>query len=293
MPTNSTPSNVISCRFDYWNAVTGPGGSGAIRPVGLDWGELRAVANAAHCRGGLLQLRRRGGPDLQPDPWGHDNGELCDDPDRLVDSDLPQRQRRRPQDLHWCRCDRERRVGREDDGGVLQPDGTYTYQLESTTGQIQAAPARGRVVINTTITAANFTASQDGLEFNGASGGTVNYTSVVPLTMTETLVVKNQQGQVVRTLVPGLQRAGGTYVDAWNGRNDLGMLVPDGPYFYVATVFNGINNFVWDLSTQYRNDYFANLDGVPFQGFDPLNNRPLTFTYNFGATGKRHSRGLQ
>jgi len=111
-------------------------------------------------------------------------------------------------------------------------NGTYTVRLQVWD------KAGTRSVVTNTVTLANFTVSQNVLQFNGSTGGTVTYTSVVPFTLTETLVVKNEQGQVVRTLV-SLERGPGSYQDSWNGRNDGGALVPDGPYFYVATATPG------------------------------------------------------
>jgi flagellar hook assembly protein FlgD len=126
--------------------------------------------------------------------------------------------------------------------------------------------------------------SQNVLQLNGSSGGTVTYTSVVPFTLTETLVVKNEQGQVVRTLV-NLERGAGSYADSWNGRNDGGALVPDGPYFYVATATAGANSMTWDLTTQYLNNYFDSKDSLNIAPFDPFNNRPLILTYNSPVSG--------
>ncbi len=74
-------------------------------------------------------------------------------------------------------------------------NGTYTVRLQVWD------KAGSRSLVTNTVTLANFTVSQNVLQLNGSSGGTVAYTSVVPFTLTETLVVKNEQGQVVQTLV--------------------------------------------------------------------------------------------
>jgi len=124
----------------------------------------------------------------------------------------------------------------------LPANGTYTVRL-----QVWDRAGTRSVAANT-VTVGNFKVSQSAMESNAGAGGTVTYTSAVPFALTETLVVKNKQGQVVRTLA-NLQRAAGSYADPWNGRNDAGTLVPDGPYFYVATVTDGTNSLTWDLST--------------------------------------------
>ena len=158
-------------------------------------------------------------------------------------------------------------------------NGSYTVRLQVWD------KAGTRSLVTNTVTLANFTVSQNVLQLNGSSGGTVTYTSVVPFTLTETLVVKNEQGQVVRTLV-NLERGAGSYAESWNGRNDGGALVPDGPYFYVATATAGSNSMTWDLSTQCLNDWNSGLDNLSIPPVDPFNNRPMTFTYNFPAPGR-------
>jgi len=157
-------------------------------------------------------------------------------------------------------------------------NGTYTVRLQVWD------KAGTRSVVTNTVTLGNFTVSQNVLQLNGSSGGTVTYTSVVPFTLTETLVVKNEQGQVVRTLV-NLERGAGSYQDSWDGRNDGGALVPDGPYFYVATATAGSNSMTWDLTTQYLNNYFDSKELPRIDPFDPFNNRPMFISYDFPVAG--------
>ena len=80
------------------------------------------------------------------------------------------------------------------------------------------------------MTVGNFSMSQDVLQFNAGAGTKVNYTSIIPFALTETIVIKNLGGAVVRTLVASAARTAGIFTDAWNGQNDSGALVPDGPY---------------------------------------------------------------
>ncbi len=154
-------------------------------------------------------------------------------------------------------------------------NGVYTVRLQVWD------KAGNRSGVANTVTIGNFKVSQNVQESNVGAGGTVAYTSDVPFPLTETFVVKNQQGQVVRALANG-QRAAGSYADPWNGRNDAGALVPDGPYFYVATVTDGTNSLTWDLTNQYVPPDNLTKDSQGTQSFDPFNNRPMTYTYNFG-----------
>jgi flagellar hook assembly protein FlgD len=157
-------------------------------------------------------------------------------------------------------------------------NGTYTirFQVWDKAGMRRVATAP--------MTLANFTVTQGVLQFNASAGGHVTYTSVVPFRLVETLVVKDQQGRGVRTLV-NLQREPGTYTDAWDGRDDAGALVPDGAYFFVATVTDGVNSMTWDLTHQYLNNYFDSKDSLTIQPFDPFNNRPMVLTYNSPVAG--------
>jgi flagellar hook assembly protein FlgD len=153
-------------------------------------------------------------------------------------------------------------------------DGTYSLRLfayDLAGNSATSAPV--------TVTLGSFTVAQSALEFN--AGSTVQYTSVVPFQLTETLVIKNRSGQTVRTIFTGLRQAG-TYTDTWNGRSDAGFLLPDDGYLYVATATDGTHTLTLDLSTQYYPGY-ADDDLVltPSGGFDPFNNQPFIGTYSF------------
>jgi parallel beta-helix repeat protein len=141
-------------------------------------------------------------------------------------------------------------------------------------------------VTQITSTVGNFKVSQSAVQINAGAGNTVTYTSAIPFALTQTLVMKNAAGQIVRALVNGISRAAGSYPDAWNGRSDGSTLLPDGPYFYVATVTDGPHTLIWDLTSQYSNDFTNVNDGLSIQLFDPFNNRPMTFSYNFSQPGQ-------
>jgi len=134
------------------------------------------------------------------------------------------------------------------------------------------------------VTIGNFTASQSVHELNATNGGSVPYTSVVPFTLTETIVLKNQAGQVVRTLFNGARDAG-TYSNAWDGRDDAGIVLPDGPYFFIATVTDGSHTLVYDLTNQFLQGYDYN---YPTFGstFDPYRGQPLSIQYTFPQPGR-------
>ena len=159
-------------------------------------------------------------------------------------------------------------------------NGIYSLRLRAVdkAGNLGAA--------TTTPTVGNFKMTQSVFEFNPSNGQTQSYVSTVPFQLTESIVIKNASGQVVRTLFGPATRPAGTHTDSWNGRADSGSLVADGPYFYVATASDGASSMTWDLSTQYLADWSALTHNLPIQAFDPFNNSPMSVTYNFPYPGR-------
>ncbi len=130
------------------------------------------------------------------------------------------------------------------------PNGPYTLRLQASDNEGSTSTALRAVNVG------NFTVSQNALQLNAAVGGVVAYSSVVPFALSQSLFIKNQSGQTVRTLQNSVSRPAGTYADTWDGRGDGGQLLPDGPYFYVATAAAGADSMVWDLTSQNLNDNF-------------------------------------
>ena len=160
-------------------------------------------------------------------------------------------------------------------------NGTYALRLLANDKAGNPASAT-----TTPLTIGNFKATQSTYQYNVATSQTVTYTSTIPFPLTETIVLKNEAGTVVRTLVNAVARNAGSFNDVFNGRNDSNALLADGPYFYVATVTDGTNTMAWDLSNDFRNDYGNYNDGLGIQAYDPFNNKPLKFNYNFAQPGR-------
>ncbi len=162
---------------------------------------------------------------------------------------------------------------------LQQPNGSYSLRLRATDLAGNGSALVQPVVIG------NLSASQSALQFNPAAGATVTYTSIVPFPLSSAVRIQNEAGQVVRTLQSG-QRAAGTYSDVWDGRTDAGALVPDGPYFYLVEAADGASSMVWDLRSEYLDNYQSWNDSLVLSPFDPFDNQPLTFTYNFPQPGR-------
>jgi len=132
----------------------------------------------------------------------------------------------------------------------------------------------------------NYSMSQTGLQANASAGQTISYSSIVPFALTETIVLKDEQGTIRRTLFSGVRQPG-TFVTEWNGNGDAGTIVPDGAYFYSSVVTDGTHGMSWDLSDQVLNDVtIAHNDGVVIPSWDPFKNQELTASYSFSFPGR-------
>jgi len=163
----------------------------------------------------------------------------------------------------------------------LVPNGTYTLRL-------RALDAGGNTLATATVTPviANFSVRQSGkhygLQLNWTVPDTVTYTSILPdlgnLTPSETLFIKNSTGTTVRTFPANTPK--GTYTNDWKGRTDSDGLLPDGNYFYIATVTAGSYSMTWDVSGRflYTNDTYTANNPVTIS--DSFNNLPFRFSYN-------------
>jgi flagellar hook assembly protein FlgD len=177
--------------------------------------------------------------------------------------------------------------------GSTFPSGATTVQCSATDSHANTAFGSFTVtIVPPSVT--DFTASQSIYQMNTAAGETVTYISNIPITLTETLTIYSvTTGAAVRTLLNNVSRNAGTYQDVWNGTNDAGQPVADGPYRYIAVVSAGGSTFTWNDGTHYagtaetqypypgcRDDsgsvVSCNASGITF---DPYTNRPLRIDY--------------
>lgn len=131
----------------------------------------------------------------------------------------------------------------------------------------------------------NFKVAQNSVrQISSPSGGTVTYTSTVPFALHETLVIRNAAGQTVRPILDA-DRSVGTYNDTWDGRTSAGGLLPDGPYFYVATVTAGSSSMTWDQTNESVGSSGGEWFFRPAVAWDPFNNNRLTYNYTTASPG--------
>jgi flagellar hook assembly protein FlgD len=182
--------------------------------------------------------------------------------------------------------------------GSSFPDGTTVVLCTATDAHANSSSGSFMITVIPP-TLADFSASQNVFQLNAAAGGSVTYTSSVPLTLTETFTIRSEAtGATVRTLFNGV-RAAGTYQDVWNGTNDAGQLVGDGAYRYFVTVSAGGSTLTWDDGTHYmgttvnqfnypmcrKADGTLTLAGECASAavFDPYTLKPLSIDYCVGG----------
>ena len=160
------------------------------------------------------------------------------------------------------------------------PAGTYSLRLTAT--HLDQSESNHKIVV----TIANFKAESNKYQINRGTGESVTITSTIPFALNEVLVIKDKNGQVIKTLFNG-QRAAGIYTDTWNGLNSQNQMVPDDLNYFTATVASDSNVLYWgDASDPILTDfeYFT----WPRTGtFDPFNNDPLDLQYTFLYPGKQ------
>lgn len=136
---------------------------------------------------------------------------------------------------------------------------------------------------------ANFSITLSTRQLNPVNNETVTYTSVVPalppsnpVPLTVTIKVRSKSGQIVRTLVNAANRAAGSYGDTWNGKNDSGGYIADGPYFVTASLSDGTHSAVYDPVNKYLgpggNSNESQL--TCNSNIDPFTNKAFNCTFN-------------
>ncbi len=156
------------------------------------------------------------------------------------------------------------------DGDILAP------ALRATDDEGKTGIDTVEVIVNLSV---GLSVSPDTFEPEAGETGTINTTLGAGVTVR--LVIKDQSGNIVRNLVDETHAAG-SYTDAWDGLDNNGNLLPEGPYFAVLE---------YDFSGEVRTLDLTNTTGgarsnPPRTGiptsFAPFAGQPLTidFTLN-------------
>lgn len=186
-----------------------------------------------------------------------------------------------------------------DDGTIVlwewdfNGDGTYDFSSASsgttsfsyTQAGIFAPVLRvtdneGKVGVDTVEVIVNLTSTlsipAETFEPSASQNATINTTlsAGVPVK----LIIKNQNRQIVRTLVEA-NRTAGSYSDIWNGRNDAGDLVPEGVYYAVLEYdFSGETRSVDLTNSTGGSRYNPSRTSIP-GSFSPFAGVPLVIDF--------------
>jgi flagellar hook assembly protein FlgD len=171
-------------------------------------------------------------------------------------------------------------------GGALSTWATGALTNGAFTLRLRAVDRAGNnAAVSVPVNVGNFSVAKDSRDLNVATGASVHLTSTIPFPLTESIVIRNEAGATVRTLLsPTYRTAGGGanthFTDTWDGKSDTGSLLPDGAYFYVATVTDGSNSLTWNPVDPYVPLFPPARNVLASQPFDPFNNKPMEITYS-------------
>jgi flagellar hook assembly protein FlgD len=136
----------------------------------------------------------------------------------------------------------------------------------------------------TGLTPENISVTASDRQVNVGAGGLVTMTTILSLPATETIVLKNMKGTVVRTLV-NAKRAPGKYADTWDGKGDHRKRLKDDQYRWVATFSDRSHSFSIDNSKELDGDF--ELKSHPeYPPWDPFRGVPLRFSHTFERPGE-------
>jgi len=97
--------------------------------------------------------------------------------------------------------------------------------------------------------------------------------------------LKDKNGFVVRTLFDGF-RSGGTYTDQWNGRDNAGFMLPEGPYYAVLEYLSAGEVRTVDLTNSTGGArYNPSRSRIPGT-FSPFAGNPLTINFTLNRASE-------
>lgn len=159
--------------------------------------------------------------------------------------------------------------------------GTYYPRVRITMADGRTADDVKTVAVTSTV---NLALDTDTLDAQLAQ--IVTTTMTLSATTRVSLVVETREGTAVRTMLPPTQRAAGSHVDTWDGKNDGGVYVPEGIYKIVLVYeLNGTPQR-FDLSTTTGGqEYNPPRTSIP-STFEPYNNRPLAIDFTLSRASE-------
>ena len=134
------------------------------------------------------------------------------------------------------------------------------------------------------VAARTFRVTAGARQLNVGTGQRVTVKTAMSVPATETIVIKDLSGTVVRTLFAG-KRPAGKYGDAWDGKSEGGRRLPDGQYLWVATFDDGRHRTTIDHSAELDGDVESK-SHPEYGPWNPFDNVPLKFSHTFAKPGE-------
>ncbi|MCX6875118.1 MAG: right-handed parallel beta-helix repeat-containing protein [Verrucomicrobia bacterium] len=107
---------------------------------------------------------------------------------------------------------------------------------------------------------------------------TISYSLSAPAVLT--IQILNAAGEVVRSLFADQNRGAGSHQESWDGKDDTGTAVPDGPYsFRILDSISGAPMVVYDPSGT-EGSVISQNGTMSVSTFDPMQNQPCVITYS-------------
>lgn len=229
--TNLSSSNIITARLNFWNSTNGPSGTASGSGQSVSAGVLyepwiKAAPTYPHFFASVTHLNRTFNPSLNIFATFQFTTSIVANWALQISNSGNQVIRT----LTGSGSSGAPVWDGKNGSGVLQPDGTYPYELQSTTtgGQIAAA-VRGFCIIdrNKQLSLSNFAVNPPFFSPNSDSvQDTANISADFSFDDAAwTLQIKNSSNTVLRTVT-----GQGSMLFAWDGKNTGGVLQLDGLY---------------------------------------------------------------
>jgi PKD repeat protein len=202
-----------------------------------------------------------------------------------------------------------------DDGGItlwewdFDGDGNYDYSSSTSARTSHTYESGGDYVATLRVTDSEGNTGLDSLDvlvnvtatlsipvdtFQPGEGETAQIDTTLSSNLQVRLRIKNGRGNTVRTLIDE-QRTPGDYSDTWDGLNDAGEILPEGPYYAVLEYDHEGEVLSVDLTNTTGGErYNPTRTGIP-SSFSPFDRTPLTidFTLDRGASEVTAFMGLR
>lgn len=160
--------------------------------------------------------------------------------------------------------------------------GSYFPRLRAVTDDGRTAEDVVQVSVQSNVT---LRVSPDTIDPSLSETATITTTLIAP-TKVSLIIEKRGGAGIVRTLVPFATRGAGTYTDAWDGKNDAGVVVPQGDYYAVLVYESGGVNKRLDLALSTGGvQYNPPRSAIP-GSFSPFAGLPLTIDFTLSRASE-------